>query len=207
MDLGGGSLKSLKEGKLKIHVVRHGGVKPVENLSLTFGDAVGDFYIYVAGDDSSVVVSSGVKGGFNIRLWRASSVFIGEKTTSNNAKIVCDNSTFECGSDCMFSDGVIFQTADQHAIIDLRSKKIINLNRSRVKIGSHVWVGRNATLMPGAVVGSGSIVALGSIVTKEFKDNVAIAGIPAYIVKEDVSWSRNPGKVDSYCMSQYQDEA
>lgn len=53
-----------------------------------------------------------------------------------------------------------------------------------VKIGSNIWLGRAAFILKDSVVEDGSIVGASSIVTKKFKRNVVIAGIPARIIKE-----------------------
>lgn len=53
-----------------------------------------------------------------------------------------------------------------------------------VSIGSYCWIGFNAVILPGVVLGDHTIVAAGAIVTKSFSDGgVVIAGNPAKIIK------------------------
>jgi acetyltransferase-like isoleucine patch superfamily enzyme len=50
-------------------------------------------------------------------------------------------------------------------------------------IGDGVWIGANATLLPGVTVGKGAIVAAGTVVTKDVPSDVVVAGIPARVIK------------------------
>ncbi|MFC1510391.1 acyltransferase [Candidatus Omnitrophota bacterium] len=54
---------------------------------------------------------------------------------------------------------------------------------SRVKIGSHVWIGANSVVCPGVEIGSYSIVGAGSVVVHNVPDNVVVVGNPARIIK------------------------
>ena len=53
-----------------------------------------------------------------------------------------------------------------------------------VVIGRDVWVGANATILPGVTIGDFSIVAAGSIVTRNVPSGVLVAGNPAIIKKQ-----------------------
>ncbi|GAA2966533.1 sugar O-acetyltransferase [Lentilactobacillus parakefiri] len=52
-----------------------------------------------------------------------------------------------------------------------------------VTIGDNLWVGGNATIVPGVTLGNNVVVAAGAVVTKSFGDNVLIGGNPARILK------------------------
>ncbi len=52
-------------------------------------------------------------------------------------------------------------------------------------IGDYCWIGMNAVILPGVIVGNHTVVAAGSVVTKSFEQGyVVIAGNPAVIIKE-----------------------
>ena len=53
-----------------------------------------------------------------------------------------------------------------------------------VIIGADVWVGANATILPGVNIGDFSIVAAGAIVTKNVPSGVLVAGNPAVVKKK-----------------------
>lgn len=52
----------------------------------------------------------------------------------------------------------------------------------KVKIGSNVYIGNNALIMPGVSLGDNILVAAGSVVTKSFAGNVVIGGNPAHVL-------------------------
>jgi virginiamycin A acetyltransferase len=51
------------------------------------------------------------------------------------------------------------------------------------EIGNDVWIGFDATIMPGIKVGDGAIIASKSVVTKDVPAYAVVAGNPAQIVK------------------------
>ena len=52
-----------------------------------------------------------------------------------------------------------------------------------IVLGSNVWIGANATILPGVTIGDNAVVAAGSVVTKDVPANMVVAGVPARVVK------------------------
>lgn len=52
-----------------------------------------------------------------------------------------------------------------------------------IRIGNNVWIGGNAVICPGVTIGNNVVIGAGSVVTKDFPDDVFIAGNPARIIK------------------------
>jgi len=52
-----------------------------------------------------------------------------------------------------------------------------------IHIGNHVWIGSNATILPGVTIGDGVIVAAGAVVTKDVPENTIVGGVPAKIIR------------------------
>ncbi|GAA6169278.1 Vat family streptogramin A O-acetyltransferase [Sessilibacter corallicola] len=50
-------------------------------------------------------------------------------------------------------------------------------------IGNDVWIGYEATIMPGVKIGNGAIIATKSVVTKDVPDYAIVGGNPAEIIK------------------------
>tara|TARA_Y100001956_G_C4129596_1_gene192805 strand:- start:18245 stop:18571 length:327 start_codon:yes stop_codon:yes gene_type:complete len=96
----------------------------------------------------------------------------------------------------MFSSDVLLQASDQHGIIDLNTGSIINNDYSEVMLGDHVWLGRKCTLTAKTQVGNGSIIATGAIVSGSIPKQVLAAGVPARIIKTEVTWSRELNSMD-----------
>lgn len=51
-------------------------------------------------------------------------------------------------------------------------------------IGCDVWIGHEATIMPGVTIGSGAIVASNAVVTRDVEPYAVVAGNPARVVKK-----------------------
>lgn len=46
-------------------------------------------------------------------------------------------------------------------------------------VGNDVWIGREATILPGVVIGDGAIIGAGSVVTKNVRPYEVVGGNPA----------------------------
>lgn len=53
-----------------------------------------------------------------------------------------------------------------------------------VVIGSNVWVGRHALILPGVTVGDHSVIAAGSVVARDVPPRTVVAGNPAKPLRE-----------------------
>lgn len=54
---------------------------------------------------------------------------------------------------------------------------------SPIKIGKKVWIGANATVVPGVTIGDNAIIAAGAVVTEDVPANTVVGGVPAKIIK------------------------
>lgn len=52
-----------------------------------------------------------------------------------------------------------------------------------IVIGNDVWIGANASILPGVTVGDGAIIAAGAVVTRDVPPRTVVAGVPAKAVK------------------------
>ena len=52
-----------------------------------------------------------------------------------------------------------------------------------IVLGRNVWIGANATILPGVTIGDNAVIAAGAVVTKDVPANVVVAGVPAKIMK------------------------
>ena len=99
----------------------------------------------------------------------------------------------EIGSFCSLADGVcILSGISNHRVDTVSTKNFGNLfpeipNEPIVKgpttIGSDVWIGRNAIILPGLKIGDGAVVGAGSVVTKDVPPYAIVAGNPARIIR------------------------
>ncbi len=56
-------------------------------------------------------------------------------------------------------------------------------SRGDTVVGSDVWIGYGATIMPGVRIGDGAIVATGSVVTKDVPPYAIVGGNPAVLIR------------------------
>lgn len=65
--------------------------------------------------------------------------------------------------------------------IDPTKRKSLDLKSVTIK--RNVWIGANATILPGVTIGENSIVAAGAVVTKDVASNTIVGGVPAKELK------------------------
>ena len=53
-----------------------------------------------------------------------------------------------------------------------------------IDIGSDVWVGGGAIILPGVTIGSRTVIGAGSVVTRSIPDGVFAAGNPCRVIRE-----------------------
>ncbi len=121
-------------------------------------------------------------------------IIIREGTKVNAAQgVVClfvrGETAIEIGKDCLIAHSVEISTTDFHSVLDCDGN-VMNADAS-VMIGNHVWIGKRATINKGVVIPNDSVVGASSVVTKVFSTpNVVIAGNPAIVRKQGISWRR-----------------
>ena len=52
-----------------------------------------------------------------------------------------------------------------------------------VVIGERVWIGSNATVLPGVTIGEWAVVAAGAVVTRDVAPRTVVGGVPARVLK------------------------
>lgn len=90
----------------------------------------------------------------------------------------------------MFSSDVSIISGG-HSIFDLDKQKNVSKEREKyIKLGNHIWLGKNAMVLHNADIGNGCIVGAGSLVKIKTNENCVIAGNPAKIIKTNHTWDR-----------------
>lgn len=157
---------------------------------------------------SEVHFGHGSCGAWDIRSWHGSKFILsGNNIAASEVKCVLEhNSQVSIAKDCLLSDEVLIQCGSQHSVISLEDKQQINVDKSIINIGSHVWLGRRSTVMSSSRkldIGDGSILGINSTLTKSIPATSLAVGSPALVVKEKVSWSNafrcSPDELNRVC--------
>ena len=110
--------------------------------------------------------------GSNIRL--------GQRVFFNFNCVVLDVCQVTVGDFTLFGPAVQIYTATHPMDAGLRRKQEYG---RPVAIGSDVWVGGGALILPGVTIGSRSVIGAGSVVTRDVPDAVFAAGNPCRVVR------------------------
>ncbi|WP_179008917.1 sugar O-acetyltransferase [Winogradskyella forsetii] len=108
-------------------------------------------------------------------------IIIGKNCYINYGCCILDGTLVTIGNNCMFGPNVQIYTATHP--LDYKSRNSGKEFSKPISIGNNVWIGGNATLCPGVTLGNNVVVGAGAVVTKDFPDDVLIAGNPAKIIK------------------------
>ena len=84
------------------------------------------------------------------------------------------------GDGALIGHNVVLATLN-HAMSPNRRSTMIP---APIHIGKHVWIGSNATVLPGVKIGYGAIIGAGSVVTKDVEPMTIVAGNPARFIKK-----------------------
>ena len=91
----------------------------------------------------------------------------------------------QIGKKCLISQGVSIISSNHSIKPDLFIvDQPARTDRAGVVIGDDVWIGTNATILPGVTIGCGAIVAAGSVVTSSVAEFDIVAGVPARFLKK-----------------------
>ena len=120
--------------------------------------------------------------GSYIRVAKGGHLILNGGFINENVQITCGE-TIEIGKGCAIGRDVVIRSYDGHTIL----KEGYRISEP-IKIGNHVWIGQGASILKGVRIGDGSIVAAAAVVTKDVPAHVAVGGIPAKVINENINW-------------------
>jgi maltose O-acetyltransferase len=109
-----------------------------------------------------------------------SNIALGERVFFNFNCVVLDVCPVTIGDFTLFGPGVQILTPLHPLDADKRRREEYG---RPIEIGSDVWVGGGALILPGVRVGSRSIIGAGSVVTRDVPESVFAAGNPCRVIR------------------------
>jgi maltose O-acetyltransferase len=106
---------------------------------------------------------------------------LGERVFFNFNCIVLDVCRVRIGEFSQFGPAVQILTPMHPLQAELRRKQEYG---KPVDIGSDVWVGAGALILPGVRIGNKAVIGAGSVVTRDIPDGVFAAGNPCRAIRE-----------------------
>jgi maltose O-acetyltransferase len=106
---------------------------------------------------------------------------LGERVFFNFNCVVLDVCPVRIGSYCLLGPAVQIYTPMHPFNAEQRRRQEFG---KPVEIGSDVWVGGGAIILPGVRIGSRAVIGAGSVVTRSIPDGVFAAGNPCRVVRE-----------------------
>lgn len=152
-------------------------IQGCNNTILVEEDAVSQLPSYIQFGDAKNPVF-----GCILRIGRGSDL------TAADIRLFDRGSSIDIGEDCLVSWDVKIWSSDTHSLLDAEGR--VHAGKA-LHIGNHVWVGNGVHIGKNSYIADGCVVGWGSTVAGRFETpGCVIAGAPARVVKEGVSWDK-----------------
>ena len=123
--------------------------------------------------DESVTVFPPFRADFGKNISLGKRVFINSGCTFQ------DQGGVVIGDGCLIGHNTVLATLNH----DLAASRRTDMYPVPITIGRNVWIGSNATVLPGITIGDNAVVAAGSVVTTDVPGNAVVVGSPARVVR------------------------
>jgi acetyltransferase-like isoleucine patch superfamily enzyme len=123
--------------------------------------------------DDSVTLFPPLRSDFGKNIRLGTRVFI------NSGCSFQDQGGVTIGDDCLIGHNVVFATLNH----DIDPARRGDLHPAPIVVGSNVWIGANATLLPGVTIGDDAVVAAAAVVTKDVPAGTIVVGSPARVIR------------------------
>ncbi len=117
----------------------------------------------------------------SIKYAREIVVKVGSNTKLSTHEFGSEPFLITIGNNCHITKGVRFITHDGGVWVFRKEYPDMDVF-GKIIIGDNVYIGNNATLMPGITIGDNVVVGANALVTKSIPSNVVVAGVPAKII-------------------------
>lgn len=138
-------------------------------------------------------VGTNVSVGDGTIIGFGDNIHVGNNVSINYRCILNDCNSIIIGNNVLIAPGVQLNTASHP--VDPEARLTPNWNPESgeyrwrtfalpIIIGDNCWIGANATILGGVVIGDGAMVAAGAVVTKNVAPRTLVGGVPAKEIKK-----------------------
>lgn len=106
-------------------------------------------------------------------------ITIGKDVFINSGCHFQDQGGIVIGDGAFIGHNVVLATINH----DLDPKNNRKNHYAPITIGKNVWIGANATVLPGVSIGDWAVIGAGAVVTKDVPAKSVVGGVPARIIK------------------------
>ncbi|MCM1054211.1 MAG: sugar O-acetyltransferase [Bacteroides sp.] len=114
--------------------------------------------------------------------WAGKHLHLGNNVYINFNLTAVDDADIFIGDRVMIGPNVTIASANHPILPELRERGL-QYNKS-VSIGSNVWIGAGAIIVPGVTIGDNSVIGAGSVVTRDIPPNTVAVGNPCRVLRE-----------------------
>ena len=117
-------------------------------------------------------------------------IYIGDDVYINFNVVFLDGNEIHIGNRCLIGPGVLFATPSHPLVAQERSKHFNEYGAyfpekvKKIVLEEDVWIGGNATIMPGVTIGRGAVIGGGSVVTRDIPANSLAVGNPCKVIRQ-----------------------
>jgi len=124
--------------------------------------------IAVCGAEVSIDMPTVISGGDKL--------CIGSRVSINAFVHIWAQGGLKIGDDTLIASHVAITTLTHEKTTALYRETLVS---KPVHIGSNVWVGTHAVILPGVTIGDNAIIGAGAVVTRDVPAGTTVAGAPA----------------------------
>jgi acetyltransferase-like isoleucine patch superfamily enzyme len=174
--------------RTKISIARTGKLivdpEGLLQIGLTWPLTNFNFSTFKIDDEAEFIIHGrfNLRTGIFISVNRGAKLEVGSGGANRNVDITCFSS-IKIGNNVLISKGVMIRDSDNHSVGGAEY-----VGTKPIVICDNVWIGVRAIILKGVTIGEGSIVAAGAVVTHNVPPHTLVGGVPARIIRENVSW-------------------
>lgn len=162
------------------------------------GCGIGEGANIVIPQDATLKIGNDCYIGRYVELGPSSNIEIGDQTSIQDRSIFVGDVII--GRYCLISLNVLISSGKHYFDINpwelirdqdrrvLQDGKLAALHSKPVVVEDDCWIGVNAVVMPGVVVGKGAVIGANSVVTRNVAPYTVVAGAPAKVIKKRLNF-------------------